>query len=117
MKWLKSIIEKSKQTRIDRARTVKRKTYIAANRVFRMGGGWGNAINWQDVDKGRVVGWKTPKPKVGDLVIINMEKGEPLVSRFLEIEHCEHVGDMFFGMVEIECFEWEDIEKERESAA
>lgn len=77
-------------------------------REYTVGGHWGNAISWVNPERFntpydydtefRVVGWKTPKPKVGDAL-----KGEFTGSwvwfEFTEVNPCYDPPDMFFAIV------------------
>jgi hypothetical protein len=73
-----------------------------------MGGGWGDAIQWSDVKqfdgtmttKSRysVMGWKTPKPKVGHTLRAEFEKSW-MIFEFIEIRPCGDPADMFFATV------------------
>lgn len=68
--------------------------------VYAMGGWWGNHIGWLDRDNwegGRVYGHKPRRPNVGDVVEINMEGGDTMLGRFIEVEYCRDPRDMFFG--------------------
>ncbi len=56
-----------------------------AENVFRMGGTWGDSISWFDVARLEVVGWKTPKPKVGDVILSQMQSGR--TGRFVVNRH------------------------------
>lgn len=74
--------------------------------TYQIGGGWGNAINWVDkkeFDGKRsifsVVGWKTPKPRVGDLLTCPMKSGKIARFIFKEIENTQDPPDMFFADV------------------
>lgn len=72
--------------------------------IFKMGGGWGDAINWMNIEPNkngeyRVVGWKTPKPQTGDKLESKMESGKIGVFVFKAIEHCGDPQDMFFANV------------------
>lgn len=73
---------------------------------YRIGGSWGDAINWFEREQFdgkhlffRIMGWKTPKPQVGDYLTDKMKSGK--VGRFVfqTIEPCEDPPDMFFGDV------------------
>lgn len=72
-------------------------------RRFTLGGGWGDAIQFTKdwdchaTDKISVVGWKTPKPRVGDLLFVPMQSGKNVVAVFIEIRSCGDPADMFFG--------------------
>ena len=74
---------------------------------FEIGGGWGNAINWNNVDwknlnfekdLADVVGWKTPIPEIGQTLVGEFSKCFVKFS-FTEIEPCHNPSDMFFGKV------------------
>lgn len=74
-------------------------------RTYQMGGGWGCAINWMDdppvvPNSGKVVGWKSRKPRVGDLLETKMRSGKVGTLVFTEIRPCGDPPDMFFGTVE-----------------
>jgi len=71
-------------------------------RLFKMGGGWGDAINmWRwpkklgDICK--VEGHKNPKPIKGDLLLMPMESGKTLLTQFTKVEPCGDPPDMFFA--------------------
>jgi len=68
--------------------------------AFALGGGWGNAINWQDWERRRVVGWKQRHPKMGDRLDAEMQSGRVAVFRFTNVEPCLDPRDMFFASVE-----------------
>lgn len=68
-------------------------------KLFQMGGGWGDAINWMDTKSRRVVGWKTPKPQKGDFLKSPMKSGKVGIFKFGAIEHCGDPHDMFFANV------------------
>ncbi len=69
------------------------KTYI-------VGGSWGNKIQWLEVDKGKVVGWKSCRPTKGDLLEAPMKSGKVGVFKFVEVKLCGDPRDMFFATVE-----------------
>lgn len=70
---------------------------------FKVGGFWGDSIKFQgyqtDSEKQHVVGWKTPRPVVGDILIADMESGKTGVWVFQKIEYCNDPRDMFFADV------------------
>lgn len=59
--------------------------------------GWGNNIYWYDYSKGRLTGWMSPKPKVGDIVRCEMKSGKIARFEITNIEHAVNVNDMFFA--------------------
>ena len=76
-------------------------------RAFNIGGGWGDSITWSrrsqfpEIDENKeydVHGWKTPKPKVGDVL-----KGEFvdywMWFVFTEVRSYRDPADMFCGKV------------------
>jgi hypothetical protein len=65
--------------------------------IFEIGGGWGDAIHWQDTENPRVVGWKTPMPREGDILVSPMESGKRGKFVFGKIEACGDPRDMFFA--------------------
>lgn len=73
-------------------------------RVFEIGGGWGNKIDWWGTN--RVVGWKMPLPEVGDFLLAKMESGQVGRYRFDTVERCGDPKDMFFADVS-----WVEYEK------
>lgn len=69
-------------------------------RVYAVGGGWGDAINWVSVERLRVVGWKPRKPAVGDWLLAHMQSGSIGVFLFVRVEPCAAPRDMFFATVQ-----------------
>jgi hypothetical protein len=67
--------------------------------VFYVGGGWGNAINWNDVEGRRVVGWKFNPPEVGDELRSQMQSGKIGRFVFVNIDRPGDPPDMFFADV------------------
>lgn len=77
-------------------------------REFTMGGGWGDAINWENPErfskpfdektKFEVVGWKSPKPEHGDTLKAEFEKSW-IWFRFVKVKPCGDPPDMFFATV------------------
>ena len=67
--------------------------------LFSEGGGWGNRIEWFNWETRKVVGWKTPKPQVGDLLHALMESGKVGEFEFTTVEPCGDPQDMFFATV------------------
>lgn len=68
------------------------------------GGCWGNSIEWFSRaspidDQLRVVGWKDPKPRVGDILKSPMKSGRVGIFVFIAVEHPGDPPDMFFGTV------------------
>lgn len=73
-------------------------------RLYKMGGGWGSAINvcrWPKKlgDKYEVSGHKNPKPVKGDLLLIPMESGKTLLTMFVDTQPCNDPPDMFFAEI------------------
>jgi hypothetical protein len=66
--------------------------------VFKIGGGWGNSIQWFSYPE-RVNGWKTPMPQVGDILTCEMKSGNTGVWIFTSVEPCGDPADMFFAHV------------------
>lgn len=76
------------------------KPFVKENpREYHMGGGWGDAINFTDVEKGHVVGWKFYIPVVGDILYVPMKSGRTAKCVFTEVECCYDPSDMFFGKI------------------
>ncbi len=70
-------------------------------KIFTAGGGWGDHIGWfPDFKSRRVVGWKTPRPQVGDQLHVAMQSGRTLICRFTSVELKTDPEDMFFATVE-----------------
>lgn len=67
--------------------------------LYRIGGVWGDKVEWQNFAQGRVVGWKAWRAEKGDLLLAAMKSGRTGVYRFVEAEHCDAPHDMFFGRV------------------
>lgn len=80
-------------------------------RRFTVGGGWGNAIHieWDDMKQEvfSLHGHKTPKPQVGDILMVPMQSGKRVVAIFIEIRPCDDPPDMFFGKAFAKCYEEE----------
>ena len=74
-------------------------------RMYKLGGGWGNAIQFSTYKKGsaiqRVHGFKHRFPQPGDVLQVPMESGKPGYWRFTEIEPCGDPRDMFFATISI----------------
>lgn len=60
---------------------------------------WGNSIQWQNVEKRRIVGWQDQIPRKGDVILAAMQSGK--VGRFLvtKVDPCRDPADMFFATV------------------
>jgi hypothetical protein len=67
--------------------------------LFKVGGGWGNSIEWTSFPSS-VHGWKTPLPVAGDVLAAPMESGKTLVLIFSKVRPCGDPADMFFADVE-----------------
>lgn len=70
-------------------------------RVYKIGGGWGNRIEFSDWEKRRVVGWKAHIPERGDRLIAELTMGMAKF-RFASVERCSDPPDMFFATLEDE---------------
>ena len=75
------------------------------HRTYHIGGYWGDRIEWSPTDQFKtesyvqtVVGWKTPLPRVGDVLEGDFTKGR---ARFVfsKITRAGDPPDMFFGEV------------------
>lgn len=69
-------------------------------RRYEIGGAWGNSVQWFDVAKRSVVGWKEPRPRVGDILKSPMKSGRIALFVFTEVYYKHDPPDMFFGTVE-----------------
>jgi hypothetical protein len=72
---------------------------VQAMRVYDLGGGWGDSIGWlgDGLHDGRLVGWKTPRPSVGDRVRVKMTSGRPLLLEIVTVDYKHNPPDMFFA--------------------
>ena len=70
------------------------------SRLFNIGGGWGNRIEWFSWGKRKVNGWKTPMPVVGDILHSPMASSKIGVFKFISVEPCGNPSDMFFATLE-----------------
>lgn len=71
-------------------------------RTHMMGGTWGDRLEWcsdTENSRGKIVGWKTPKPIVGDLLLAPLQSGRIGAFVIQSIEPTEGVHDMFFADV------------------
>lgn len=107
---MKALFERLKEARRRRRRRKLRPRKKAAR--FKLGnatpGGWGDSIQWHP--KGQfsdpydwetmfhVVGWKTPRPMEGDLLVAEMDKSF-MEFVFVEVECMRDPPDMFFAYV------------------
>ena len=66
---------------------------------FKVGGGWGDAINWFGEKPDMVVGWKRKKPKVGDILECEMQSGKMGEFVFEKVDYKHDPPDMFFADV------------------
>ena len=71
-------------------------------------GYWGNSIKFcsgPDIINGgellRVVGWKSSRPKKGDLLRMKLASGKVAIAIFKKVELCNNPHDMFFGSVQL----------------
>ena len=69
-------------------------------RTYETGGTWGNSIQWFDVTKRSVVGWRTPRPRIGDILKSPMQSGRIGLFVFTEVHYKQDPPDMFFATVE-----------------
>lgn len=83
--------------------TIPVKEHPSKKMRFKMGGDWGNRIQqmeWPKKDNDNlatVVGWKNPKPRVGDELEVPMESGKMLLCKFVKVKNCNSPTDMFFA--------------------
>lgn len=74
--------------------------------VYKIGGGWGNAITWLSADNLKVSGFKpyilggVGRPQIGDLLHTPLKSGKIGEYRFIAVHYCSDPDDMFFGVVE-----------------
>jgi len=74
--------------------------------IFDYGGEWGDRITKMEWPKknnenlASIVGWKNPKPQIGDKLRVPMQSGKILVCKFVFIEYCGNPADMFFADIE-----------------
>lgn len=77
-----------------------------AQQTFTFGGDWGNRIelfeNWpkKEGEPIKIVGWKNPKPKKGDILLMKMRSGSTLKCKFTTVKYCGDPADMFFADLE-----------------
>lgn len=67
--------------------------------IYKMGGGWGDCIEWVDIKTGEVTGWKTPLPMEGDILLVPMKSGKIGKYVFTHIKRCGDPKDMFFATI------------------
>ncbi|MFW6009077.1 MAG: hypothetical protein ACOCP8_07430 [archaeon] len=91
-----NLAKSEKKDLIKLIKNINKKEYLG---VYKIGGGWGDRIEWFDFKKRKVVGWKNNKPQKFDLLISKMESGKVVVFTFINIEYCSDPHDMFFGIV------------------
>lgn len=74
---------------------------------FEIGGHWGDRLewteepDWENLTEESVLhmaGWKTPHPKVGQTMKVEMQNSWMLFE-FIEIKPCKDPRDMFFAKV------------------
>lgn len=58
---------------------------------------WGDSFRFEDFERRRLVGWLTPKPKVGDEVQSKMRSGRIGRFKITKIDECGDPKDMFFA--------------------
>ena len=82
----------------------RRRTKPRPRRLYKMGGGWGNAIQFSGFKAGeaeqRVYGFKHRFPIVGDVLQTPMQSGKKGYWLFLTVEPMSDPRDMFFATVE-----------------
>lgn len=61
---------------------------------------WGNDIEFFDHAERRVVGWKTPKVKVGEFLKMKQKDGSTFVFKIIEVEYQSNPKDMFWSTVQ-----------------
>ena len=111
--WIKRIFSKKYSVR-----------FRADARVYRTGGGWGDAINVErplktdpetNANYGlRVHGWKQKQPRVGDKLYVPYQSGVTRVLIFAKVEPQNDPPDMFFAdcyNTELIVHNGEEIEK------
>lgn len=75
--------------------------------VYKIGGGWGDRIEWFDQDttltpkkrKLKLNGWKENIPECGDVIDSEMQSGKIGRFVFTQVKRCSDPQDMFFGEV------------------
>jgi hypothetical protein len=89
-------------------------------RLYKMGGGWGDIISPSDWPKSfaerdrlKVYGFKNPKPRKHDILLIPMQSGKTVLAKFVSVRPCNDIlilwplrniympPDMFFADIEI----------------
>lgn len=80
------------------SRKPKEPTPRTGAKLFTVGGGWGDAIQWMTWPT-RVTGWKTPQPVNGDILTCELKSGKTGVWIFSNVEPCGDPADMFFASV------------------
>lgn len=74
---------------------------------FKMGGVWGNRIEWSDLtqfadmhsrETFRCHGWKSPRPNAGDTLLAEFESSW-ITFEFVSVDYCKDPADMFFATV------------------
>lgn len=73
-------------------------------RTYKIQGGWGSAINidgnCRQNKQGRPFykghGFQSRRPNEGDLLLIDMQSGRTMVTKFFDIDYCRDPNDMFF---------------------
>ena len=80
-------------------------------RLFQLGGGWGNRIEFYRWPTG-IVGWKGDPPREGDYVMGEMTSGEIGVWRVIDVNRMLDPADMFFADVMWLGYVGTDVSKE-----
>jgi hypothetical protein len=78
--------------------------------IYNIGGGWGDAIRFTDESYKEVVGWKSRRPKAGDVLLVPMQSGKTGRFKFTSIEYCRDPKDMFFAEIDFIGYQ-ENIDK------
>lgn len=69
----------------------------AERKKYKIGGGWGDTIDWLDWDNRKVVGWKHRRPNKGDILVAEMGSGKTAAFEFMDVKYCGDPNDMFFA--------------------
>lgn len=69
--------------------------WLKQKKIFYFGGGWGDRIQWRSWEEKKLYGWKTPKPKKGDILIAEGVDGKNRLYGFLKVEDFDDPHDYF----------------------
>lgn len=61
---------------------------------------WGNNIQWSNIPDLKLVGWTTPRIKIGDEVLSETQSGKTMRYAVIDTEHAHGVDDMWWAHVE-----------------